>query len=904
MKLRVLAVIILFLIIVLSMTPSSNSTPPGPSALTTNLEVAGRGNLRYNCSEVYVLDVRGWSLEDLVTAVSLQGLVNRDAPRLYLVYSDGDAKLARYAVEELLGCQMQETRSLRWLIEKYRSHVKGIVIYDPNLLDTLNLAITLAGLNDALILHPASIKLVGGLDLPVVADLRGRYVDKIQVYEDVYKLLPMTNKSSIAVIYTGVVNMADYAIKHRMAVVGLSPLPEDKDERSLLEKILEAHPGRLAFGFFPKGGTGEYYGVNLLSRYGKTLIVTIHASSLSFTEHLYPLLEVPQQGDPEPFIPDSNGVYAAIFISDGDNIAFLQHLLLTDSWWYHPLRGSIPIGWTVNPWIARLAPNLLVLLREEATANDEIVAGVAVAGHMNPTLMPEEALENLSKAVKPVVEKAGLDTLLSWDPLGYRGFFYFKSVYHYFYPALFPGEHGFPGLSLWEGIPVIYTVNLYNYENYREVVDNILSHVSERPLFLAFLVNVWSFKNLARVAELADYLKSKGVILVGPREMAATIKRYYILIAKPWFTAQRSEGTLLALEVMGCKYIKLYSSVSGDLLAMIKVDPLLKTPQGWMWASQMECSLFNESSSTFAFVFRGEGIEVTKTYSIEEWIVNVSVSIRGDVEEIVDVALDQLDTIVWPPRGLIVSKDILGPRYAYVPDSGVIERSLGPDPFTICRGCSEVVIYDSAYPYPRALGIAINSSTTIEVLDAFNVNKESFGGDADGDGHGEFHAIALKIGVDRGELVYNYIIAPLSHGWTLRLPEVDPHRLVALLHPIFQDILYGTGFNEALSTVYPKPATITITTTQPVTTMETTKITITFTKTVTTTHWKTYTTTFTRELIKTKTETYTMRETLTETKTKTVTITPNPLRTPVFLVSATASSVLLIILIILAGSRK
>ena len=844
--------------------------------LSMTLAAVGQSTPRY-CNDVYLLDVRGWRLEDLVTAVSLQGLVNRDAPRLYLIHSDSDVRLARYA-EELLGCHMREVRSLRWLIEEYRDYIRGVVVYDPGLIDTLNLAITLAGINNAIILHPSNTRLAEDLGLKAVTDLRGRFQDKIHVYREVLRLLPNTSRSSIAILEAGIVNMADYAIKHRMAVVGLSPLPGDAEERNLLEDILEGHPGRLAYGFFPGGGTGEYYGVNLLSRHGKTLIVANYTSSLSFTEHLNQLLEPYQVEEPETLSPEPGRVYATIFISDGDNIAFLQHTLLSGSWWYHPLRGSIPIGWTVNPWIARLAPNLLALLREEATSNDEIVAGVAVAGHMNPTLMPEEALRDLSRMLKPAVEDAGLDTLLSWDPLGYKGFKHFNQVYHYFYPTLFPGDHGYPGVSVWRGTPIIYTVNLYKYEEYRRIVDDILSSIGERPLFIAFLVNVWSFKNLGKVEELAGYLESKGVVLVGPREMAETVKRYYNSIAKPWFKVQQDE--VLRVEVDGCRYIRLYSRTSGDLLAMMKVDPFLKTPKGWVWASNLQCTIAQRPGPIYTFTFEGMGVQVIKNYSIDGPTVNVNVSVKGDVKEVIDVALDQLDTITWPPRGLTGPGEVLGPRYAYTPNHSLVERSLGPDPFTICRNCSNIIIYDSAYPYPRALGIAIASPTITEVIDAFNTNKDGVGGDYDNDGHGEFHAIALRASTTNGGLEYSYTIAPLSHGWALRLPPVDPEKLAQILNPILQDILHQTGFNQALSTICPEQETITVTKTMTKTTIHTKIIKTTITTTKTATERETTT----REITETKTETRILRETQTRTETITVTKSKQEPMTPLLII--------------------
>ncbi len=187
-----------------------------------------------------------------------------------------------------------------------------------------------------------------------------------------------------------------------------------------------------------------------------------------------------------------------------------------------------------------------------------------------------------------------------------------------------------------------------------------------------------------------------------------------------------------------------------------------------------------------------------------------------------------------------------------------------------CRGCSEIIVYDSAYPYPKALGIAVASQNAYEAMDAFNVNRNGVGGDYDNDGVGEFHAIALKFQARGGELAYSYIIAPLSHGWTLRLPQVEHYKLATVLTPTLHDILYKTGFNEALSSLQPHPITETVTITETTTTTETK--TITEIRTLTSTYWKTETTTTT----KTMKSVYTVREAKTLTETITLTSEDEP----------------------------
>jgi len=108
--------------------------------------------------------------------VSLQGIVNRQQPRLYFYWGTDPTNL-----EWLNTIQVPSTISTDpWaLFTKYRSAVKGAIVFDPNVPDTINLATTLAGINDAVI---ATADLAQAHNLQILEDLRGRFTDKFAVY--------------------------------------------------------------------------------------------------------------------------------------------------------------------------------------------------------------------------------------------------------------------------------------------------------------------------------------------------------------------------------------------------------------------------------------------------------------------------------------------------------------------------------------------------------------------------------------------------------------------------------------------------------------------------------------------------------------------------------------------------
>lgn len=127
---------------------------------------------------------RAW---DNVHAVStLQGIVNRDAPRLYVRFVQaGGRNVDDYWLDRLTepgqwlaGRKREVIPSFEDLIERYRQHIKGVVLYDPKVAATSNLASTIAGVENLIAVRydpaPGSMysRLVtGGPKLPVVRRL-------------------------------------------------------------------------------------------------------------------------------------------------------------------------------------------------------------------------------------------------------------------------------------------------------------------------------------------------------------------------------------------------------------------------------------------------------------------------------------------------------------------------------------------------------------------------------------------------------------------------------------------------------------------------------------------------------------------------------------------------------------
>lgn len=137
--------------------------------------------------EIEYANLSAFSGDEQLLLTSLQGLVNRQQPRFYLDWpqrreeSDDLINEAWREQLEAKGVQGVDVTSGPFqLIDKYKSNVRGAIVYDVKVPDTINLASTMAGIFDAVL---AIEELAQRFDIPILEDLRGRFQDKHEVYE-------------------------------------------------------------------------------------------------------------------------------------------------------------------------------------------------------------------------------------------------------------------------------------------------------------------------------------------------------------------------------------------------------------------------------------------------------------------------------------------------------------------------------------------------------------------------------------------------------------------------------------------------------------------------------------------------------------------------------------------------
>lgn len=399
----------------------------GSVAQALNYLRALEGGGRYR---LLVVDARGFDVRDprLLTLVTLQGLVNREAPNLYVVFKDADALWLASAAEDLkievAFAQLDDA------VKAFAGRVSGYIVYDPALPDTVNVGTTLCGVYDAVLVHPTWIGWLERLNVKrKLFDLRGNFSSRVSAYEWAFEnLWDKVDRTKLAVAcpeyaererygrrFTSWPQVAcrDYAVALKLLTVYLDPF--DPKERELLERILSAMPNNSVVLGWHGEDEGAY--VELATRHGKFVVVMMHHfgptnfANPTVWMHLKPLEEPKFPLPPvRPEVVGRGGVYVTFYVTDGDNLQWDHDMI---SLWSR--RAGVPVAWTVSPFLVDVAPYMVYYYAKTMSDADSFVCGPSGAGYIYP-VANVSYLEQYLPHTLAYLERSGLRVV---EVLGY-----------------------------------------------------------------------------------------------------------------------------------------------------------------------------------------------------------------------------------------------------------------------------------------------------------------------------------------------------------------------------------------------------------------------------------------------------------------------------------------------------
>ncbi|MDF2567346.1 MAG: hypothetical protein K0R90_802 [Oscillospiraceae bacterium] len=357
--------------------------------------------------------------EELLMFTSLKGIVNRSKPRIYT--ADTDPAKGYNTWLEKLKIKLNKVSDPYTLIKKYRSEIKGIVIYDDTdkrTFSTINLATTIAGVENAIIVSPKLVSTVQKkFNLPVIKDLRKeKFKDKWEIYN--YQFEHYANKTTNRVIVglnpeTMFGQIRDYAIAIKANVIYLDPAA-NKDIEILDKFFLRMPAGKSSYlGWW----TQENDGVNYGSAFGVVTIASDWCSNASVYAGAKSINITPQAVSKKPKL--ENKIYVSLIMADGDNLQYMEGKLREI--WIQPERGDFPLTWTMSPPMLDIYKPILNYYNKTKTANDTFVSGPSAYGYFYPKYWArtEDSTKNFAEFLRRsddnYMKKLGFRSITVWN---------------------------------------------------------------------------------------------------------------------------------------------------------------------------------------------------------------------------------------------------------------------------------------------------------------------------------------------------------------------------------------------------------------------------------------------------------------------------------------------------------
>jgi hypothetical protein len=397
----------------------------------------------------------------LKLVASLQGVVNRDEPRLLIRFLRGagpeggisldDYWLKRMQQDWLRDAEIERMHTLDDLLARFSESIAGVVVWDPEVLATANVAATICGVEGWLPIRADSALharvVAGGPQFQVKQSLVGMfdgsrsgsakcdaylwaketYLDTgkcnpemMAYFIDAYTQQPDKPGFHYHDLHNATLANHDYYIANRAFFFDLGPwadetpvddpgqpLGTDRETLcALLRSQFEQNKGN-AFttvgGFVPwnlkytshgaAGGThepvpSEWEYAAILSAHNAIMDADALGLACMTNASAYRHFPLKQQYEQNPR-PEARplGNKTYVLVYMGDYDSAAWLSSNIPSAWDDPVRGEIPIAWAFNPNLAARAPYVFDYIYETKTPNDWFIAGDSGAGYLNPNLL-------------------------------------------------------------------------------------------------------------------------------------------------------------------------------------------------------------------------------------------------------------------------------------------------------------------------------------------------------------------------------------------------------------------------------------------------------------------------------------------------------------------------------------
>ena len=461
--------------------------------------------------------------EWLVALLALQGIVNREQPRIFMydrTAGEGPDTWAKtYGFTFVLKDKME-------IFAKFAKEAAGFVLYSTEKSEHyINLAGSVASPVDGI---PVTAEVMdalvaAGIDLPLLCDLTSLpYTTAEEIYTYLYEAFWQKNTHRLIISQRPHMTayLRDLAAASGAAIVFLN-CRDSKAQQAISRRFLDdMEPGAaIATGWY----TEERSGITTSTSAGLSTVPSDYFANATVYAQRMPIRvrEIP----PVPQL--ENKIYVAVFVSDGDNIQYVEHFMR--QYWDRNAesRGKVAVNWTISPACADTCPGMMNYYYDTATEKDCLVSGPSGMGYAMPvnTLWEDiptgNYVEDIEKFGKYAAlsnryfERCGLKVVTVWDNMTEEQ----REVYTKNAPSLY-------GLTIQlftddrESITSVHNGIICKqltpcYTATREHLSHVLHREADNrfdgsaPLFIGAQMTVWGRLSLNDLYELEQEMKAQ-----------------------------------------------------------------------------------------------------------------------------------------------------------------------------------------------------------------------------------------------------------------------------------------------------------------------------------------------------------------------------------------------------------
>ena len=347
------------------------------------------------------------SFAELVLAQAIQGIYARTSARYYQ-WASGSYEVWLEDMVQNYGFTYEYV-TLEEMVKAYiEDYDNKYVLYNrASLVETTNSACAIAGITGYLPVDE-SIKAKAeswGLEIKIDASAMTERTC-FDLYKDKFNTDGLVQQSP------NNVNLRDWAIACGYFIF----FREGTETKELMFRG-EVHDwvdeDAAMFGWVPND---EGQDVTVASQYGQFTIASDHSKNTTVfaCKNAFGEVDFTQNAKETDIQAEQGKHYVCIMMSDGDNVQMWYNGFSMNSKYFGAERdNSFPMGWSVQPALLDLGPNILNHLKNTAGEKDYFVASVSGLGYIYPQVYP--TLDTYTKALSSYLRKTDLSVVQILD---------------------------------------------------------------------------------------------------------------------------------------------------------------------------------------------------------------------------------------------------------------------------------------------------------------------------------------------------------------------------------------------------------------------------------------------------------------------------------------------------------